>query len=121
MVEQKKSLQDWLSEQEKPTPEEIAEFRAERKALEGKWLETVTMRDDRSLMIVTTRYLEDGGIGEGCTESAPGDPDYDELLHQHGALTPGTSHTLIRKMINGNWITLPESDPVIQSDGSYSP
>lgn len=121
MVEQKKSLQDWLSEQEKPTPEETAEFRTERKALEGKWLETVTMRDDRSLMIVTARYLDDGGIAEGCTESAPGDPDYDELLHQHGALTLGTSHTLIRKMINGNWITLPESDPVIRSDGSCRP
>lgn len=115
------ALRDWLSEQEKPTPEEIAKFRAERKALEGKWLETVTMRNDRSLMIVTTRYLEDGGIAEGCTKSAPDDPDYDELLHRHGALTPGKSHTLIRKMIDGSWITLPESDPVTQADDSSQP
>lgn len=45
----------------------------------------------------------------------------DELLHRHGALTPGKSHTLIRKMIDGSWITLPESDPVTRADDSSQP
>jgi hypothetical protein len=118
VVEPKKSLQDWLKEQEWPTPEEKAQFDAARKAMEGKWLETVTMRDDGSLMIVSKQYLPGGGIADGCTESAPGDSDYDDLLRQHGLLTRGKAHTLVRKIVDGNWVILPESDEVIRPDDS---
>lgn len=79
-------------------------FAAERKAMEGEWLETITMREDGSLMIVTTQYFVGGGQGQGCTESAPGDSDYDDLLQQHGALKPRQTHTLVRKMIDGEWV-----------------
>lgn len=105
MVDRKKTFDEWLNEEGQwPTPEEAARSEAQRKAMEGKWLETVSMREDGSLMIVSTQYLTGGGIAEGCTESAPGDPDYQQLLRDHGALKPGQSHTLVRKLIDGNWI-----------------
>lgn len=107
MVETKKSFDEWLNEEDQwPTPEEVARSAAQRKAMEGKWLETVTMKEDRTLMIVSAQYYVGGGLAEGCTQSAPGDSDYDELLLHHGPLTPGQSHTLVRKMVDGKWVIL---------------
>jgi len=97
-------LSEKLAKEPRCTPEEQEAFAAERRTMEGKWLETVTMNEDRSLMIVTTQYFVGGGKGHGCTESAPGDPDYEELLEQHGGLKPGQTHTIVRKMINGEWV-----------------
>jgi len=113
MVDQKKTFEEWLAEAEWPTPEESAQIKANLEATEGKRFETVTMQEDRSLFLVTIQYFVGGGTGEGSSESRPGDPNYEELLHAHGRLVPGQSHTLIRKMIDGKWTILPESDEVI--------
>jgi hypothetical protein len=72
------------------------------------------MKEDGCLMIISTQYLTDGGVADGSSESHPGDSDYDELLRQHGLLTPGKAHILVRKIVDGNWLLLPESDEVIQ-------
>lgn len=106
---------DWADKQPALSPEEKAKNEAARKVMEGKWLETVTMNEDGSVMIVSKQYLTGGGIADGASESSPGDSDYNELLRQHGLLIPGKAHTLVRKMVDGNWILLPESDEVIQS------
>ena len=105
---------DWAAKQPDSSDEEKAANEAARKAMEGKWLETVTMNEDGRLMIVSTQYHISGGVADGSSESRPGDSDYDELLRQHGLLTPGKAHTLVRKKVDGNWILLPESDEVIQ-------
>ncbi|MBX3076077.1 hypothetical protein KF707_22415 [Candidatus Obscuribacterales bacterium] len=105
---------DWAAKQPDSSDEEKAANEAARKAMEGKWLETVTMKEDGSLMIVSTQYLSGGGIADGSSESRPGDSDYDEFLRHHGSLTPGKAHTLVRRIVDGNWILLPESDAVIQ-------
>lgn len=105
---------DWSAKQPKSSPEEKARNEAARKAIEGKWFETVTMKEDGYLMIISTQYLTGGGVADGSSESRPGDSDYDELLRQHGLLKPGKAHTLVRKIVDGNWILLPESDEVIQ-------
>ena len=97
-------LSEKLAKEPRCTPEEQEAFAAERKAMEGEWLETITMREDCSLMIVTTQYFDGGGQGQGCAESAPGDSDYEDLLKQHGTLKPGQTHTLVRKMIDGAWV-----------------
>lgn len=105
---------DWAAKQPKSSPEEKASNGAARKAIEGKWFETVTMKEDGCLMIISTQYLTGGGVADGSSESRPGDSDYDELLRQHGLLTPGKAHILVRKIVDGNWLLLPESDEVIQ-------
>ncbi len=105
---------DWAAKQPDSSDEEKAANEAARKAMEGKWLETVTMKEDGSLMIVSTQYLIGGGIADGSSESRPGDSDYDKFLRHHGSLTPGKTHTLVRRIVDGNWILLPESDAVIQ-------
>lgn len=113
MVDQKKSFEEWLAEAEWPTAEESAQIKAKMEATEGKCFETVTMQDDRSLFLVTVQYFVGGGSGEGSTESRPGDPDYEELLHEHGSLVPGQSHTLVRTKIDDKWVVLPESDEIV--------
>lgn len=107
MEQEKKGLEKflgWVAEQPASPQEEKARAIAERKAMEGTWLEAITMNEDGSLMIVSTQYLIGGGIADGCTESAPGDSDYEALLTQHGPLKAGQSHTLVRKLIDGNWV-----------------
>jgi len=85
-------------------PYDRERFEERRKATEGQWLEMVTMKDDMSLSIVTAQYFVGGGVGNGSSNSAPGDSDYEELLAQHGPLKPGDSHTLIRKKVDGEWV-----------------
>lgn len=112
---------DWAAKQPASSDEERAANEAARKEMEGKWLETVTLTDDGILHIVSTQYLTGGGIAEGSSESRPGDSDYHELMYQHGMLTKGKAHTLVRKMVDENWVILPESDDVIRSDSSEIP
>lgn len=112
MVDKKQSYEEWLNEAEWPSAEESACSQAERKAAEGKWFQTVTMQEDGSLFIVNIQYFNGGGVGEGSSESKPGDLDYDELLGAHGKLELGKAHTLVRRMIDGKWCVLPESDEV---------
>lgn len=112
MIDKKQTFDEWLNEAEWPTDEESARYKAERDAMGGKWLQTVTMQDDGSLLIVSIQYFEGGGVGEGSSESKPGDANYDELLREHGQLEPGKAHTLVRKMIDGKWIVLPESNEI---------
>jgi hypothetical protein len=121
MTEEKHGLDrflDWAAKQPPSSAEERAKNEAARQAMEGKWLETVTMKEDGTLLIVSTQYPTGGGVAEGSSESRPGDSDYDELLRQHGSLTTGRAHTLVRKMVDGNWVLLPESDEVIRADDS---
>jgi hypothetical protein len=116
VTQEKKELNkflDWAAKQPASTPEEKATAEAARKSVEGKWFQTVTMNDDKSLMLVSIQYFEDGGSGHGSSELRPGDPNYDELLREHGCLTPGKAHTLFCKMVDGKWEILPESDEVI--------
>ncbi len=113
MVDNKKTFDEWLAEAEWPTPEETAQFEAERKAIEGKWFETVTMEENGTLLIITSHYFIGGGSSQNGTESAPGDPDYEELLHNHGRLVPGKAHTLVRKKVDDKWVVLPESDEIV--------
>jgi len=40
-------------------------------------------------MRLTNPYFVGGGSGQNGTESPPGDPDYEELLRNHGRLVPG--------------------------------
>ncbi len=117
MVDNKKTFDEWLAEAEWPTPEETAQFEAERKALEGKCFECVTMDESGKLLIITNQYFVGGGSGQNGTESAPGDPDYEELLRNHGRLVPGKAHVLVRMKVDGKWVILPESDEVVP----YSP
>ncbi|MFA7336468.1 MAG: hypothetical protein WC028_06755 [Candidatus Obscuribacterales bacterium] len=104
MVKPQKSLQEWLNEQGRPTPEEHAQFAAERKADEGKWLETVTILDGGDLQIRTWQCMPGGIVAEGNTESSPGDPGYEDFLQRHGTLKVGQSHTLVHIWIDGNWV-----------------
>lgn len=116
MTQEKQGLDkflDWAANQPASTPEERAEAEAARKSMAGKWIETVTMDENGALFIVTNQYFTEGGSGQGSSESAPGDPDYEELLQEHGRLVPGKAHTLVRMMADGKWVVLPESDEVI--------
>lgn len=104
---------DWAEQQTAATPEERAVAEAARKSMEGKSFETVTMDENGNLLIVTNQYFIGGGSGQGSSESSLGDPDYEELLHAHGQLVSGKAHTLVRMMIDGKLVVLPESDKVI--------
>jgi hypothetical protein len=108
MVKPQKSLQEWLNEQGRPTSEEHAQFEAERQAMEGTWLETITMLENGALTVRTWQCLPGGVQAEGNTESAPGDSDYNDFIQRHGPLQAGQSHTLVHKLIDGKWVLVDE-------------
>lgn len=103
-------LQEKLAKLPDCSPAERDAFAAERKAMEGTWLETITMMESGELQVRTWQYLPGGVQAEGNTESAPGDPDYDDFIQRHGALKPGESHTLAYKLIDERWIQVNEGD-----------
>lgn len=110
MVDKKKTFEEWLDEAEWPTAEESAKNRANREAAEGKCFQTVTMSEDQSIFVVTIQYFEGGGAGEGSSILKPGDPNYDQVIREHGPLEIGKAHTVVRKIVDGKWVVLPESD-----------
>jgi len=97
-------LQEKLAKEPRCTQEEREAFAAERRADEGKWLETVTMLQGGDLQIRTWQCLPGGVLAEGNTESSPGDAGYEDFIQRHGPLKPGQSHTLMHKWIEGEWV-----------------
>ena len=102
--EMKKQKADFMQMLEEEPPYDRETFQAQKKEVEGTWLETITMTANGELQIKTWQHLPGGALAEGNTESIPGDGDYDDLLRQHGVLKPGQTHTLVRRMINGEWV-----------------
>lgn len=110
MVDKKKSFEEWLDEAEWPDAEESARMKTERESNEGKCFRTVTLNEDESLFVLTVQYFQGGGSGEGSSIVRPADPNYEELLQEHGHLEVGKAHTIVRKLVDGNWVILPQSD-----------
>lgn len=108
MVNAKKTLDEFLKDDQWPTPEESERCKAEREAMEGTWLETITMMENGDLQVRTWQYLQGGVQAEGNTESATGDPGYDDFIQRHGLIKPGQSHTLAHKLIDGRWVQVDE-------------
>lgn len=101
-LEKKKA--DFMQMLEDESPYDRETFQAQMKDAEGTWLETITMTANGNLQIKTWQRLPGGALAEGNSESTPGDGDYDDFLQEHGALKPGETHTLVRKMIDGEWV-----------------
>jgi hypothetical protein len=64
------TLDEWLKvEGHWSAPEKSAKNKAESEAMEGTWLETITMTEHRDLQIATWQYLPGVAQTEGFSES----------------------------------------------------
>ncbi|CAN5234381.1 hypothetical protein BH11CYA1_BH11CYA1_50690 [soil metagenome] len=86
------------------TPEETAQFKADREALLGTTKEWAEMQLDRSIELNIVQWLPDGSRGHGSALSAPGDPDYKELCKLHNLQKPGDASTIFKRLIDGVWV-----------------
>lgn len=104
MVEQKKSLEDWLKEQEWPTPEEAAQFQAERKAAEGTMWEWAQMQATGEIAVRVTDNGPGGRHGIGGFVVKPEDEDYDKAKQEYGLEKPGDTRHILRRWIDNEWV-----------------
>lgn len=104
MVEPKKSLQDWLKEQEWPTPEEAAQFEAERKAKEGTMWEWAQMQPNGEIAVRVTDYGPDGRHGSGGFVVELLDEDYEKAKQEYGLEKPGETRLIKKRWINDQWV-----------------
>jgi hypothetical protein len=111
MVDPKKSLQEWLNEQGRPTPEESAQFETERKAAEGTMWEWAQMQPNGDIAVRVTDRSVGGGHGVGGFVVRPDDEDYEKAKQQYGLEKPGDTYHKQEKWINGEWVTVLEEKP----------
>lgn len=100
----KKSLDDWLNEDQWPTPEESARYAAERKAREGTMWEWAQMQPNGDIAVRVTDYSEGGGHGIGGFVVKPTDEDYEKAKQEYGLDQPGDTRHIVKKWINGAWV-----------------
>ena len=104
MVEQKKSLQEWLNEQGRPTPEESAKYAAERKAQEGTMFEWAQMQPNGDIAVRITDYSAGGGHGIGGFVAKTTDEDYQKAKDEYGLEQPGDTRQVVKRWIEGAWV-----------------
>lgn len=86
------------------TPEERANFKAEREELYGTAREWAEMQPDLTIAKNIVQYLADGTRGHGASLSAPGNHDYEELCKNHKLKKPGDASTIFKRLIDGVWV-----------------
>lgn len=112
----KQTLEEWLNEQGRPTPEERAQSKAEREAAKGTFFEWAQMQEDGSIGVHTTGYAADGTHGTGGFVVVPTDEDYEQAKQNYGLSKPGDTYHLQQKWIDGQWVTVLEERPDQKSD-----
>ncbi len=105
MVEAKKSLQEWLDEQGRPTSEESTQFKAERKAQEGTMWEWAQMQPNGEIGVRVTDHSEGGGHGIGGFVVKPEDEDYEKAKQEYGLEKPGDTRHIVKRWVGGEWVT----------------
>lgn len=110
-MSKKQSLEEWLNEQGRPTPEERTQFQAEREAAKGTMTESALMLDDGVIAVQTWCYGHDGVIGDGSFVFAPSDEDYEEAKKQYRLKKPGEHYCIIKKWVDGAWVVEKEVWP----------
>jgi hypothetical protein len=116
----KKTFEQWLNEQERPTPEESALDKAQREAAKGTMTESALMMEDGVIAVQTWCYTHDGGIGDGSLVFAPNDEDYDEAKKQYRLNKPGDHYCIIKKWVDGAWVVEKEVWPDQESGKAKS-
>lgn len=86
------------------TPEETAQFKADREALLGTSNEWAQMQPDLTIAQNIVQWLPDGTRGHGWSVAAPGDPDYEDLCKEHKLEKPGDSSRIYKKLVDGEWV-----------------
>lgn len=86
------------------TPEESAQFKADRDALLGTTREWAEMQPELSISQNIVQWMPDGSRGHGWSVSVPGDPDYEELCRNHKLEKPGDASTIFKRLIDGVWV-----------------
>jgi hypothetical protein len=104
MVVPKKSLEDWLKEQEWPTSEEAGQFEAERKAQEGTMLEWAQMQPNGDIGVHVTDYGPGGRHGIGGFVVKPQDEDYEKAKQEYGLEKPGDTRLIKKRWIDNQWV-----------------
>jgi hypothetical protein len=99
----KKTFEEWLNEAEWPTPEESAQYKAEREATKGTMTESALMMEDGVIAVQTWCYSQDGSVGDGSLVFTPNDKDYEEAKKQYGLRKPGDHYCIIKKWVDGEW------------------
>lgn len=102
---------DWLSkflkrvnEEPQRSPEEIAQSKAEREqAVPVKYL-TVRKDEDGSIIVKMNQYGPSQIVACGEHTFEPGGDGHEQALQDYSYLKPGESRTIIKKLINGEWI-----------------
>lgn len=107
----KQTFEEWLNEQERPTPEERARSKAEREAGYGTMREWAQMQEDKSISVYTSGYAPDGGHGTGGFVVLPDDERYEEAKQYYGLSKPGDTYHKQEKWIDGKWVTVMEERP----------
>lgn len=115
----KKSLEDWLKEQEWPTPEEAAHFEAERKAEEGTMLEWAQMQPSGEIGVRVTDNGPGGRHGFGGFVVNPEDDDYQTAKQEYDLEKPGDTRLIKKRWLNDQWVVV--SNEKIQGSNLSKP
>lgn len=86
------------------TPEESAQFKAEREAARGTMWEWAQMQDDGVIGVRSSGYDIDGSHGIGEFTVSPNDEDYEQAKKQYGLNKPGDTFHVTKKLVSGEWI-----------------
>lgn len=106
MVEPKKSLEDWIQEQEWPTPEQAALFDAERKAEYGTMLEWAQMQLTGEICVRVTDNGPGGRHGVGGFVVKPEDHEYQTAKQEYGLEKPGDTRLIKKRWLNDQWVVV---------------
>ena len=86
------------------TPEETAQFKAEREALLGTAREWAEMQRDCSINRDIIQWLPNGSKTHGASVSIPGNADYEELCKSHKLEKPGDASTIFKRLVGDVWV-----------------
>lgn len=102
-------LEKKLAAQPRCSPEESAQYEAERIAREGTMFEWAQMQDNGDIAVRITDYSTGGGHGVGDFTVKPHDEDYEKAKEEYGLQNPGDTRQIKKRWINDAWV-LEQSD-----------
>lgn len=102
---------DWLTRLQKKmtssqtlSPEQVAEYAAERKAEENTKLEWAHLKEDGKIAFRISVKGENGGHGASEFVVSPGEDSYEKCLLEYDLKLPGDTISIKKRLLDGQWV-----------------
>jgi hypothetical protein len=97
-------LEKKLSAQPRCSPEESAQYAAERKAREGTMFEWAQMQQNGEIAVRISDYFAGGGHGGTNFVIAADEEAYEQAKLEYGLEQPGDTRHIVKRWIDGQWM-----------------